>query len=65
MKAKKLFARVSSGRAICEDDFQGEIVCAKLFHATDTFQTLPVRLKALTEFCVAPFPFSWQWCEGL
>ena len=65
VKAKKLFARVSSGRAICEDDFKAKS-CALSF---STLQALSkpyhVRLKALTEFCVAPFSFPWQRCEGL
>ena len=55
MKAKKLFARVSSGSAICEDDFKAK-ACALSF---STLQALPkpycMRLNALTELCVAPF----------
>ena len=49
MKAKKLFARVSSGSAICEDDFKAK-ACVLSF---STLQALPkpyrMRLKVLTE----------------
>ena len=54
-RAKKLFARVSSGRTIFEDDFKREIVCAKLFHAAHACQTLAYMIagahQLLCRFC--------------
>ena len=43
LMAKKLFVRVSSSdswRAICADDFKAKSCALRLFHATDTCQTL-------------------------
>ena len=49
LKAKKQFARVSSGRTISEDDFKGKSCMLIFFHTPRAYQTLAymIAIKAV------------------
>ena len=62
LKAKKLFVRVRLSElwaAICAHNFKAKS-CALRF---STLQAL--AKSSITDFCIDPVTFPWQWCEDM